>query len=327
MSLDKAKMLEMYTTMQKIRKFERQAATSVKDELVQGFVHLYIGEEAIATGVCANLTDKDYITSTHRGHGHIIAKGGDLKLMMAELCGRKTGYCKGKGGSMHIADLDIGVLGANGIVGGGFNLACGAAMAEQLRGTDNVAVCFFGDGATGVGSFHEAMNIASVWKLPVIFVNENNQWAVNYPTERSGNTENVADRALGYGMPTEIVDGNDLLSVYDSAKRAVLRARRGEGPTLLEYKTYRVRSHCEGGADIRTRDEIKVWRQKDKDPIPRFEEVLLSQNIATEEELKAIQKEIDEAVAEAIRFTEESGFPDVEAALEDVYTDMIMEGR
>lgn len=327
MALEKTKLLDMYTTMQRIRKFEMQTAKSVKEELVQGFVHLYIGEEAIATGVCANLTKQDYITSTHRGHGHIIAKGGEPKLMMAELGGRKTGYCKGKGGSMHIADPDLGILGANGIVGGGFTLACGSALSEKMKGTDIVSVCFFGDGATGVGSFHEALNIAALWKLPVIFVCENNQWAVNTTVEQATNTATIADRALGYAMPSETVDGNDVIAVYESAKRAVERARHGEGPTLLEYETYRVRSHAEGGNDIRTKDEVKVWRQKEKDPIARFEKYLLEQNIATEAELKEIQKALDVEMAEAVKFAEESDFPDVTSALEDVYTDMIMEGR
>lgn len=326
MTIPNEKALDLYRTMQKIRKFETQASKSFAAGVVQGFVHLYIGEEAIATGVCANLKDSDYITSTHRGHGHIIAKGADLKRMMAELCGRETGYCHGKGGSMHIADTDIGILGANGIVGGGFNLACGAALRAKMKKTDNVCVCFFGDGATETGAFHEAMNIASVWKLPVVFVNENNLYGISCRITEGMNIENVADRALAYGMPSKIVDGNDVNAVFDAAKDAIENARKGEGPTFIECKTYRWRGHYEGEPEIyRPKDEIKEWKLKD--PMKRYEEYLLSNNIATEKELKEIQDDVKVMVAEALEFAENSDFPAIETALTDVYTDIIEEGR
>lgn len=326
--MKKNELMSMYKTMQTIRQFEFQTSKSFMEGLVQGFVHLYIGEEAIATGVCANLTHEDFITSTHRGHGHIIAKGADLKLMMAELCGRETGYCKGKGGSMHIADTDLGILGANGIVGGGFNLACGAAFSLKAKKTDRVCVCFFGDGATETGAFHEAMNIASVWKLPVVFVNENNLYAISCRITKGMAICNTADRALAYNMPSEIVDGNDVLAVYEAAKTAIDRARNGEGPTFIECKTYRWRGHYEGEPETyRAKEEIKEWKSKDKDPIARFEKYLSENNMASDEEYKAIKGSIGIEVAEALEFALNSKFPDQSSACLDVYTDIVEEGR
>lgn len=317
---------DVYKTMQTIRKFELQAAKSFAEGVVQGFVHLYIGEEAIATGVCANLEKEDYITSTHRGHGHLIAKGADINLMMAELCGRETGYCKGKGGSMHIADTDIGILGANGIVGGGFNLANGAALGAKMRESKQVAVCFFGDGATDTGAFHEAMNIASVWKLPIVFVNENNLYAITCRIDKGMNIENVADRALAYDIPSDIVDGNDVNAVYDAAKTAIQRARNGEGPSFLECKTYRWRGHFEGEPDTyRPPEEIKAW--KEKDPIKKYEQYLVDNDLDTEENMKQTAKQIKAEVKDALKFAEDSAFPAIETALTDVYTDIVEEGR
>jgi len=225
MDLTNEQLIEMYTTMVKIRTFENRVAELFAGGKIPGFVHLYVGEEAVATGVCANLTDKDYITSTHRGHGHLIAKGGDIQRMMAELFGKKTGYCKGKGGSMHIADLDLGIMGANGIVGGGPPLASGAALACQYLGNDGVAVCFFGDGASNQGTTHEAMNLASCWKLPVVFVNENNMYGISSCTRNSMCVPNVADRAGGYGIPGVVVDGNDVVAVWEAAAEGINRAR------------------------------------------------------------------------------------------------------
>ncbi len=326
MDLSNEKLIQMYRTMKRIREFETKAAELFAEGRIPGFVHLYIGEEAVATGVCANLKDSDYITSTHRGHGHIIAKGGDLKYMFAELFGRETGYCKGKGGSMHIADADRGILGANGIVGAGHNIAVGAGLSAKYRDTDQVCVCFFGDGSTNQGTFHEALNMASIWKLPVIFVCENNLYGISMHQSRHQAIQDVADRAVAYNMPGVVVDGNDVLAVYEAAKEAVDRARNGQGPTLIECKTYRHRGHFEGDPTVyRDEDEVKEWLQKD--PIPRLVEFMLDNNVVTEEEIKKIDEEIAAEIEEAIKFAEESPFPPVEAAVEDIYTDIVEEVR
>lgn len=326
--MEKRELLDLYQTMQTIRKFEFQTSKSFAEEIVQGFVHLYIGEEAIATGVCANLNRDDSITSTHRGHGHIIAKGADLKRMMAELCGRETGYCKGKGGSMHIADTDLGILGANGIVGGGFNLACGAGFSSKMLKTNQVCVCFFGDGATGTGASHEAMNIASVWKLPVIFVNENNLYADSCRITDGLASENTADRALAYHMTHYSIDGNDVLAVYETAKEAIERARNGEGPSFIECKTYRWRGHFEVEPETyRPPEELKLWKSKEKDPIARFEKYLLENHGVSEEEVKQIKASIDKEVKAALEFALNSPLPDKSSACTDVYTDIVEEGR
>lgn len=326
MDLSNEKLIQMYRTMKRIREFETKAAELFAEGRIPGFVHLYIGEEAVATGVCANLKDSDYITSTHRGHGHIIAKGGDLKYMFAELFGRETGYCKGKGGSMHIADADRGILGANGIVGAGHNIAVGAGLSAKYRDTDQVCVCFFGDGSTNQGTFHEALNMASIWKLPVIFVCENNLYGISMHQSRHQAIQDVADRAVAYNMPGVVVDGNDVLAVYEAAKEAVDRARNGQGPTLIECKTYRHRGHFEGDPTVyRDEEEVKEWLQKD--PIPRLVEFMLDNNVVTEEEIKKIDEEIAAEIKEAIKFAEESPFPPVEAAVEDIYTDIVEEVR
>jgi TPP-dependent pyruvate/acetoin dehydrogenase alpha subunit len=241
MDVSKEKMVEMYMIMNKIRMFETRVSELFAAGKIPGFVHLYAGEEAIATGVCANLRGSDYITSTHRGHGHLIAKGGDVKFMMAELFGKQSGYCKGKGGSMHIADVDLGILGANGIVGAGPPLATGAALACQYQGKESVAVCFFGDGASNQGTTHEAMNLATCWKLPVVFVAENNMYGISSCTVNSMCVPNIADRAGAYDMPGIVVDGNDVMAVYEAASEAIERARQGQGPSLIECKTYRHR--------------------------------------------------------------------------------------
>jgi len=237
MAIDKEKMIWMFRTMVRIRRFEERVAREFADGNIPGSVHLYIGEEAVATGAIAHLKKEDYIMSTHRGHGHLIAKGGESDKMMAELFAKKTGYCLGKGGSMHIADLDIGMLGAAGIVGSGIPIATGAALSAQMRGTDQVTICFFGDGASNIGRFHEGINLASVWHLPVVFICENNLWAVSVPTSTSLNIPNVADRAVGYGIPGVAVDGMDVMAVYEAAGEAVNRARKGQGPTLIESAT------------------------------------------------------------------------------------------
>jgi acetoin:2,6-dichlorophenolindophenol oxidoreductase subunit alpha len=309
----------MYTTMVKIRTFENRVAELFADGKIPGFVHLYVGEEAVATGVCTNLTDKDYITSTHRGHGHLIAKGCDIKLMMAELFGKSTGYCKGKGGSMHIADLDLGIMGANGIVGGGPPLASGAALACQYLGTDSVAVCFFGDGASNQGTTHEAMNLATCWKLPVVFVNENNMYGISSCTLNSMCVPNIADRAAAYDMPGVVVDGNDVIAVCEAAAEAISRARQGKGPSLIECKTYRHRGHFEGDACVyRDEDELVEW--KEKDPIPRLEKKLLEMKMLTEGDIEKVKSTLAKDLVAAEKFAVESPYPNVSELIEDVYS-------
>jgi pyruvate dehydrogenase E1 component alpha subunit len=308
-----------YETMVKIRNFELTVEKFFFDGEIPGFVHLYVGEEATATGMMANLRKTDYIQSTHRGHGHTIAKGADLKKMMAELFGKSTGSCKGKGGSMHIADFSVGMLGANGIVGGGFTMATGAALAQKMQETDGVSVAFFGDGASNRGTFHEAANMAAAWKLPVIFLCENNQWASTTPYRTTTSVDDIADRAAGYGMPGVIVDGNDVFAVYEAAKELVERARGGEGPSLLECKTYRIKGHFVGDPEMyRTKDEVR--RKLDEtDPIPRFENKVIKARAMTKKELEAIRKKVDEELKEALEFARTSPVPAESALFEDLY--------
>ncbi|ABS35214.1 MULTISPECIES: pyruvate dehydrogenase (acetyl-transferring) E1 component subunit alpha [Clostridium] len=324
--LNENSIVEMYKTMLKIRKFEQVAMNTFAEGKIPGFVHLYIGEEAVATGVCANLKDSDYITSTHRGHGHILAKGGDLKFMMAELFGKATGYCKGKGGSMHIADATKGILGANGIVGAGHNIAVGAGLSAQYRGTDQVCVCFFGDASTNQGTFHESLNMASVWKLPVVFVCENNLYGISMSQNRHQAIKDVADRGVAYNVPGIVVDGNDVFAVYEAAKEAIKRAREGKGPTLIECKTYRHRGHFEGDPCVyKPTEEQEEWLAKD--PIPRFEKYLVENEILTEEKLKEVQNKVESQIDEAVDFANNSPYPELESVLEDVYTDIKEEVR
>ena len=318
MTINKETMIQMYTTMYRIRQFETKLQEFFAAGKIPGFVHLYLGEEAVAAGTCAVLRKEDYITSTHRGHGHLIAKGGDLKKMMAEIYGKSTGYCKGKGGSMHIADVDLGILGANGIVGGGGPIAAGAGMAIQYRGEDRVAVCFFGDGASNQGTTQEALNLASAWNLPVVFVNENNGYGISCPITKSMAITDIADRAAGYDMPGVIVDGNDVVAVYEAITAAVERARKGEGPSLVECKTYRWRGHFEGDACVyRGKDELDEWVKKD--PIPRFAKKLVDDGVLTRKELENLQANIEKELQEAITFAEESPFPQPADMFDDVY--------
>lgn len=319
MSLNNEKMIHMYANMTKIRMFEERVVVLFAAGKIPGFVHLYVGEEAVATGTCATLRDTDYITSTHRGHGHLIAKGGDVKLMMAELFGKKTGYCKGKGGSMHIADIDLGILGANGIVGGGPPIATGAALAAQYLEKDFVAACFFGDGAANQGTTHEAMNLSTCWKLPVIFINENNMYGISSCTVNSMCVPDIADRAAAYDMPGVVIDGNDVMAVYEAVFEAVKRARQGKGPTLVECKTYRHRGHFEGDPDIyRPKEEIQKWIAKD--PITRFEKKLLDMQILTQKKMGEIRSSVEKELDEAVRFAEESPWPEPSEVTQDVYT-------
>ena len=316
-------LLAMYKNMVTIRLFETRVGELFAQGKLPGFIHLYIGEEAVATGVCAHLKDGDYITSTHRGHGHLISKGGDLKRMMAELYGKKTGYCKGKGGSMHIADVDLGILGANGIVGGGPPIASGAALAIQYKGEDGVVACFFGDGASNQGTFHEGLNMASIWKLPVIFVCENNYYGISLSQAKHQMISDIADRAKAYDMPGVVIDGNDVIAVHEAAEEAIKRARAGQGPSLIECKTYRYRGHFEGDPTIyRPKEEVDAWIKKD--PIPRFEAALLEMGVLTAERVEALNKEIHAKVEEAVEFAEESPWPEPEEILEDVYTGTVI---
>ena len=308
----------MYRTMLAIRFFEEKVFELYAQNLVPGTIHLYLGEEAVAVGVCSVLRKDDYITSTHRGHGHCIAKGAELKRIMAEILGKKTGYCKGKGGSMHIADFKIGMLGATAVVGAGIPIAVGAGLSVKLNKTDQVVACFFGEGASNQGTFHEGINMASIWKLPVVFVCENNLYAMGTRQSRAMAIENIADRAVAYGIPGMVVDGNDVLAVYESTQKAVERARKGEGPTLIECKTYRQKGHSRvDPAKYRPKEEVNQWLTKD--PIKRFREKLLQTNVLTKVEIQQIEKEVSAEIEEAVKFAMDSPYPAPEEALEDVY--------
>ena len=316
--LSKEKLRWIYERMRLIREFEDRTAQLFAAGQIPGFVHLYAGEEAIAVGVCALLTDADFITSTHRGHGHCIAKGVDVKEMMAELYGKATGACKGKGGSMHIADVEKGMLGANGIVGAGGPLACGSALMAKVKGTDRVTVCFFGDGAAEQGTMHESMNLASIWKLPVIFVCENNGYAQTTPAHYHCAAKDIADRATAYNMPGFVIDGTDVFAVYEAANEAIARARRGEGPTLIECKAFRYYGHFQGdNMSYFTEEEIAANRARD--PIEKFKKRVLERGLMTEQELAEIDAWAKKEIDEAIKFAEESPYPSVEEVHTDVY--------
>jgi pyruvate dehydrogenase E1 component alpha subunit len=319
MNLSPDTQCEMLRQMLTIRRFEERASADYLAGRIYGVVHCYIGEEAVAVGVCSALERTDRIISTHRGHGHCIAKGADLDRMMAELYGRQTGYCKGKGGSMHIADFGIGMLGANGIVAGGIAIVTGAGLAAQMEGKGGVAVSFFGDGASNAGPFHECLNIAATWKLPMLYVCENNMYAAQTSAAATHALGDVAARAAGYGIPGVVVDGNDVIDVYQAANRAVERARAGQGPTLIECKTYRWRAHTErkGQPDPREKNEIEAW--KGKDPIGRFERRMRDQGDLDEPGFAAIDREVMGRIERAVAFAEASPFPAPEQATDDVF--------
>jgi acetoin:2,6-dichlorophenolindophenol oxidoreductase subunit alpha len=311
--------LDALRRMHRIRRFEEAAEESYVRGLSYGTMHLSIGQEATAVGICMPLTDADAITSTHRGHGHCIAKGADLKPMFAEFLGKETGYCKGRGGSMHIADPARGNLGANGIVGGGLPIAVGAALSAKRRGDGAVAVAFFGDGANNEGAFHESLNIASIWKLPVVFVCENNQYAMSTAIARSTAVRDVADRAVAYGMPGVIVDGNSFADVAEASFLAVERARAGDGPTLIEAKTYRTRGHSRSDRNrYRTREEIESWKQRD--PIAAFESEIIALGFAAPEQIAAVEDEIRAEMAAAVEFATASPAPNPAEVTRDVYS-------
>ena len=319
MNLSPDQQREMLRRMLTIRSFEEKASEDYHAGKIHGVVHCYIGEEAVAVGVCAALEPDDRIISTHRGHGHCIAKGADLKRMMAELYGRQTGYCRGKGGSMHIADFAIGMLGANGIVAGGISIVTGAGLAAQLEDKGRVAVSFFGDGASNAGPFHECLNIAASWKLPILYVCENNLYAAQTSAASTQGLGDVAARAAGYGIPGVIVDGNDIFAVHRAAHHAAQRAREGEGPTLIECKTYRWRAHTERKTqpDPRDKAEIEAWRGRD--PIARLARQLQEQQQLGEADWRGMRAEVEREIAAAVAYADASPFPTPEQAVEDVF--------
>lgn len=326
MDIPAEKLIDMYTRMLRIRAFEEKIVELTTKGRRLGATHLYCGEEAVAVGVCANLRDDDYITSTHRGHGHCIAKGTDVRLMMAELFAKKTGTNKGKGGSMHICERRVGNLGANGIVGAGIPIATGAALSCKLRGTDQVVACFFGDGASNQGTFHESLNMASLWKLPAIYVCENNLYGLSTPVNKSTSVGDISVRANAYGIPGVTVDGMDVLAVYEAVHEGVERARGGRGPALIECKTYRFYGHS--GVFViepfetfpyRTKEEVMEWRKRD--PVESFRIRLISAGVLTEARAEELSALIQREIEDAMRFAEESPDPAPEEALEDVYSE------
>lgn len=314
--LQQAQAKEFYTTMYRMRRFEEEVFEFYKNGIMPGLAHLYLGEEAVATGAIATLGAEDFIGSTHRGHGHMVARGADMKRMMAEILGKKTGYSKGKGGSMHIMDMSQGFLGANGIVGGGIPIATGAAYAAKLLGTDQVVLAFFGDSAANEGTFHESLNIAAAWDLPVVYIIENNLYGISVDIRRVTKEPDLYKRAAGYGMPGEAVDGNDVFAVYAATQRAVDRARRGEGPTLLECKTYRWQGHHVGDpGEYRAPEEVAAW--KAREPLC----VLEQKGLLSQEEMADIRQAVDKEIAEACAFAMESPYPDSSEAYTDVFVD------
>ena len=318
---EKARALALYREMLNIRRTEEQLTRSYAQGMIPGACHTYIGEEAVAAGVCAHLRRDDTVLSTHRGHGHALAKGVPPREVIAELFGKATGCSQGRGGSMHLFSPEVGMLGTSGIVGPSILMATGAGYTFKLRKTDRVSVAFFGDGASNNGAFHEGINLAAIWDLPVLFVCENNQYATEVPFATVARNTNVAERGHVYGIPGVAVDGNDVLAVYEAAGEAVRRARAGRGPTLLECRTYRTRSHAEGMRDAgyRTRDEVDEW--KARDPIAAYEARLIAAGVATTDELAAVDREINAIVAAALEFAMNSPWPDPATATTHVYSE------
>ena len=318
MTLSKARKRELLRQMYTIRAFEEKAEQLYAMGKVHGTMHLSIGMEASAVGAIAALRPDDLILSTHRGHGHCIAKGADLNRMMAEFMGKETGYCRGRGGSMHIADVEGGNLGANGVVGGGIPMAVGVGLSLKMQKRDQIILCFFGDGAANLGPFHEALNMAAIWGLPVVYVCENNQYAMSFSVKKAFAIERISDRGAAYGMPGVTVDGNDLMAVYEAVSQAVKQARAGEGPSLIENVTYRWRGHSKSDVNrYRTREEIEAWKQKC--PIKRFRARLIEEGVLTEEEADQIEQEAYAAIDAAVAFAEASPEPALETIEEGVY--------
>lgn len=321
MEISTTKQFDLHRRMVRIRLFEEAAGRLAEANRLPGFLHLYVGEEAVASGVCGALNDDDHITSTHRGHGHLVAKGGDFNRMMAELMGKATGYCKGKGGSMHISDTSLGMLGANGIVGAGSPIAVGAAFANRYRGRGQVAVAFFGDGSTNIGAFHEAANMACALHLPIVFACENNEYGEFTPRHKTMAITDIVDRAAGYGMPGVIVDGMDVIAVHEAAVEAVERARQGGGPSLIEAKTYRYYNHHgiqNLGLKYRPDEEVATWKKRD--PIFTFEDRMIENGVATREKVDEIWAELRQDIESAIQFADDSPYPTPDQIMVDVYT-------
>ena len=319
---------ELYMLMLKrmmlIRRFDETVKDLVQSAELVGMAHCYIGEEAVAVGACTALRDEDYITGNHRSHGHPISKGGDVRRAMAELLGKATGYCKGKGGSMHLADFEIGILGESGIVASALPVAVGAALGSKMQNNDRVVISFFGDGASNQGACHEAMNMASIWKLPVIFLCENNQYAVTTSYRDTVAVENISDRAVAYSMPGVLVDGQDVMAMHEATVVAVQRARAGEGPSLIEAKTYRYEDHSEGLNRIlrepyRTEEEVEQWKKRD--PISLHSTWLKEQGVATEEEIDSVWSEVSQAIDDALEFARNSPYPEADDLFTDMYAD------
>ena len=324
--LGKEMMMEMLRRMLRIRRFEEAVIPLVERGEILGVTHSYIGQEAVAVGACLALRDDDWMTGNHRSHGHPIAKGGDVKKAMAELLGKSTGYCKGKGGSMHLADFSIGILGESGIVASAMPTAVGAALGSRLQGNDRVAVSFFGDGASNEGAFHESLNLAAVWKLPVIFLCENNQYAVTTSFSDAVATENISDRAAAYNIPGVLVDGQDVVAMYNAVTPAVARARDGQGPSLIEGRTYRYYEHSLGlrrivRAPYRTDEEVEEWKLRD--PITLHEERLLSQGVATQDEIDRLEAEAGQQIEEALEFARQSPYPEPSELFDDMFANPI----
>ena len=304
----------MYASMYRIRRFEEEVFEFYKRGLMPGLAHLYIGEEAIAVGACAAIRPDDFIGSTHRGHGHLVARGADTKRMMAEILGKETGYCHGKGGSMHIMDMDLGILGANGIVGGGIPIATGAGYSCKYRGTDQVVLCFFGDGASNEGTFHESINMAAAWDLPVVYIIENNLYGITVSVDRVTKEHDLAKRAVGYGIDGYTIDGNDVEVVYDTVSKAVSKARKGGGPSIVECKTYRQHGHNGGDpGTYRPAGELEYW--KNRDPLKLFRE----RGLLTQEELSQLEQQVDEEIKQACQFAVDSPYPDDSALMQGIF--------
>ena len=312
------KLIQMYTTMVRIRQFEDRVYLLFLEGEMPGTIHLYQGQEAVAAGVCANLRKEDLITSTHRPHGHAIAKGVSLRSLMAELFAKRTGCCEAKGGSMHMGDMDVGMLPAIAIVGGGIPVATGLALASRMMSLNRVAVSFFGDGASNTGTFHEAVNIGAIWNLPIVYVCENNLYGASTHQSKVMKIKNVAERASAYGIPGKVADGNDVFSVYEAARKAILRARKGKGPTLLECKTYRRGGHSRSDAcRYRVKEEEKVWLARD--PIPRAKKKLLEMGVLSEESVKKIEEKAKKEIEDAIAYARKSPSPKPEDTLVNVF--------
>ena len=317
-TLPKDFLVGLLRDMRLLRVSDERVVERARRGEVPGLLHLGVGEEAVAVGACAALRPEDKITSTHRGHGHFLAKGGSPKALMAELYGKEAGCCRGKGGSMHLVDLKIGFLGANGVVGAGLPLAVGAALGARIKGEDWVVVCFFGDGANNEGAFHGSLNLAAVWNLPVVFLCENNQYGISQSIMSQQKVANVADRAPSYGLPSQIIDGNDVLAVFGAISEATDAARQGQGPTLVECMTYRVSGHYEGDADAyRDPDEVAAWLRKD--PIRRFQDVLLDQGVLSAAELERLFRDVEATIDEAVAFAAGAPYPTPKQAEKHVF--------